>query len=439
MPCRLYIKQWLLFVFLVLFLPQPALGVKSIQKDIQDNIPFSTAIALERAQRLTGEAKPSQALDLLEKFKKEQMEEKNQVHPFLLFTLGNLYMEENQPEKAALNYEECVAGEKGAYFPPAWLNLARASYDLGRFKRAGDCFIRGYGLEQEKRSILLYYAANAFYSGEKYNMALEAFTRIAKDHPDGMEPRWHELAVHILMALEQPEKALPHMEFLAQNLEGQTRTRWQETLLYHYMTLGMDQKALRFVSFLTKEYPLEPRWWKGVARLSLDKNNLTKALSAMTIYGFLTPLTDEEKQLVADLYLSVGIPSRAVDMYEQIPEKEKRVETVKNTVAALQQMNLEEKALEVLDKVLNTGQVSDELKALKGNLLFSMERFEESANLFKAIAPGDDSGRSWLMLGYSLWNLGEIKSARKAMTRAATFKHQEKAANQALKSLSLQN
>jgi len=416
------------------------MGVKNIQKDIQDNIPFSTAVTLEKAQKLTQAAKPSQALDLLEKFKKEQIEQKNQVHPFLLFTLGNLCMEVNQPEKAALNYEECLKDENGEGFPPAWLNLAKASYDLGRFKKAGDCFIRGYELEQEKRSVLLYYAANAFFSAKKHTLALEAFNRLTKDHPNEIEPRWHELAVHILMALERPEKALPHMEFLVENLEGQAKTRWQETLLHHYMTLGMDQKALEFVSFLTEEYPLEPRWWRGVARLSLDKNNLTKALSAMTIYGFLTPLSDEEKRLVGDLYLSVGIPSRAFDMYEQIPEKEKRVETVKNKVAALQQMNLDARAVELLDQVLNTTQAFDEvktleLKILKGNLLFSLGRFEESANLFEAIASRDDSGRSWLMLGYSLWNLGEIKSAKKAMTRAVAFKQQEKAANLALKAL----
>lgn len=435
LPCRSYIRKWLLFVFLVLVLPQPALGAKNIQKDIQDNIPFSTVIALEKAQKLIDTAKPSQAMDLLEKFKKEQIEEKNQVQPFLLFTLGNLCMEENQPEKAALNYEECLKDEKGADFPPAWLNLAKASYDLGRFKKAGDCFIRGYELEQEKRSVILYYASNAFFSAKKYTLALEAFNRLTKDHPDEIEPRWHELTVHILMELKRPEKALPHMEFLAENLEGQAKIRWQETLLYHYMTLGMDEKALKFVSFLTEEYPLEPRWWRGVARLNLDKNNLTKALSAMRIYGFLTPLTDEEKRLVADLYLSVGIPSRAFDMYEQIPVQEKRVGSVKNTIAALQQMNLDEKALEFLDKVINKKPESDELKILKGNLLFSMEKFEESANLFEAVAPRDDSGRSWLMLGYSLWNLGEIKSAQKAMTRAVAFKQQEKAANLALKAL----
>lgn len=439
MPCRSYIKKWLLFIFLVLFLPQPALGAKNIQKNIQDNIPFSTAIALEKAQKLIEAAKPSQALDLLEKFKKQQIEEKNQVHPFLLFTLGNLYMEENQPEKAALNYEECLKDESGADFPPAWLNLAKSSYDLGRFKRAGDCFMRGYGLEQEKRSLLLYYASNAFFSAKEYTLALEAFNRVTKNHPDEVKPQWHELAVHILMALERPEKALPHMEFLAENLDGQAKTRWQETLLYHYMTLGMDEKALKFVSFLTEEYPLEPRWWRGVARLNLDKNNLKKALSAMTIYGFLTPLSDEEKRLIGDLYLSVGIPSRAFDMYEQIPVQEKRVESVKNTVVALQQMNLDERALEFLDKVLNKKPEFDELKTLKGNILFSIGKFEESANLFETIAPLDDSGRSWLMLGYSLWNLGEIEPAKKAMTRAAAFKLQKKAANRALESLSLQN
>lgn len=116
LPCLPYIKPWLFIVFLVLFLPQFTLGANNIQEDIQANIPLPTAIALERAQKLTQASKTSEALDLLEKFKKEQMEQKNQLHPFIFFTLGNLYMEANKAEKAALNYEACVKEGTGGRF-----------------------------------------------------------------------------------------------------------------------------------------------------------------------------------------------------------------------------------------------------------------------------------------------------------------------------------
>ncbi len=422
-------KKWLLLFFLLLAPPRLTLGSESIQQDI----PFSTAIALERAQHLVQADQRSQAIDLLETFTKKQTADNRQLHPFLLFTLGNYHMEDNHPDKAVVYYEACVESRQD--FPPAWLNLAKAYYDLGRFHRAGQCFVKGYALEENKRAVLLYYGSSAFFSAKDYAEALAVFSRLTTDHKNEIQPGWHELAVHILLALEQPEKALPHMEFLAEHLEGTARTTWQEALLYQYMTLGMDQKALALVTFLTREYPLESRWWKGLARLSLDRNELENALGAMTLYGFLTPLTDNEKKLVADLYLAVGIPARAVDLYQGMSTREKNMENAQNTVVALQQMHLDQKALELLDQVLAAGKASIELEILKGNLLFSQERFQEAETLFETLAPRDRSGRSWLMLGYSRWNLGKIQSARTAMARAATFKSQKKAAARAIQSL----
>ncbi len=423
----------LLLVVLTFVQPQLTLGSEGIQSDI----PFSTAVVLEKARNLIQADKRSQAIDMLETFRKKSMDTSKPVHPFLLFTLGNYAMEANHPNEAARYYETCV--ENGGDFSPAWLNLAKACYDLERFNRAGQCFVKGYELETDKRAVLLYYAATAFYSGEEYPKALAVFNRLTKNHTREIEPGWHELAVHIFLALEQPKNALPHMEYLAQNLDGTARTTWQETLLYHYMELGMDKKALDLVTFLTREYPLEPRWWKGLARLSLDRDELKNALVAMTLYGFLTPLTDNEKKLVADLYLAMGIPARAVDLYQDMSTRDKRVAVTQNTVVALRQMNLDQKALELVDQVLTTEKTSMELKRLKGDLLFHLEQYQAAENLFETLAPKDDSGHAWLMLGYSRWNLGKILSARTAMARAATFKQQKKAAARAIKSLESHN
>lgn len=422
-------RTFLLLVFLIFFQPQLTLGGDNIQADI----PFSTAIALEKARNLIQADKPAQAIDLLETFRKKLIATNKQTHPFLLFTLGNYSMEANHPKEATRYYEDCV--EKGGDFSPVWLNLAKASYDIEHFNRAGQCFVRGYEIEADKRAVLLYYAANAFFSAKNYVDALAVFNRLTKNHTGEIEPRWHELAVHIFLALEQPENALPHMEYLAQNMAGAARTTWQEALLYQYMELGMDKKALDFVAFLTREYPLEPRWWKGLARFSLDKNKMENALAAMTLYGFLTPLTDNEKKLMADLYLAVGIPARAVDLYQGMSTMEKKIENTQNTVVALRQMNLDQKALELVDQVLKTEKTSIKLKIMKGDLLFYLERYQEAETLFEALAPRDNSGHSWLMLGYSRWNLGDIQSARTAMARAATFKQQKQAAARAIKSL----
>lgn len=422
-----------LFVFFIIIFIIIAGPLNIEAADIQDNIPFSTTIALERAQKLIQEHKLSQAIDLLENFKKDLDNKKKGGHPFLFFTLGNYYMEENNMNAACISYEAAV--QTAADFSPAWLNLARANYELGHFNRAGECFIRGYDLEKEKRPVLLYYAANAFFSAKLYQRAMEVFNTLLKDHINEIEPRWQELPVHIFLELKQPEKALPHMEFLAKKLDGKVQTQWQETLLYHYMSLGMDKKAMDLVSFLTTQYPMEPRWWKGLARFNLEKNDFKNALVAMTIYSFLTPLTMDEKKLMADLYLEAGIPARALDLYQELSGSEKKPEMIKRAVLALEQMNLYEKALEILEHAIKKHENSLELNLIKGNILFALELYKRAAELFENIAEDDDSGRSWLMLGYSRWNTGEMEAARKAMKKAVIFKDQKKAAARALKTL----
>ncbi|MBI9089681.1 MAG: tetratricopeptide repeat protein [Desulfobacterium sp.] len=418
---------------LVLLLAIPMIPFSLSARNIQDTLPFSTMITLDRAQKLVQEEKMDQAMEMLEAHRSERKNKEKPVHPFLLFTLGNYYMEANKASAAALSYESAL--KQAPDFAPAWLNLARARYDLQRFKGAGESFINGYDREEKKRGILLYYAANAYFSAKAYPDTLVLFDRLFRDHKEEMKPRWRELLVHALLAENLPEKALPHMEFLAATLGGKVKTQWQETLLYHYMTLKMDAKALEYVQYLTREYPLEPRWWKGLARFNLDKNRLKKALVAMTIYSYLTPLTDSETQLLADLNLHGGIPVQAVDLFQGLARTQSRPGLVKKIVAALQQMNCPDKALEAVDQGIRDHETSMELKMIKGNLLFAMERYPEAQALFNSLAKEDSSGRAWLMLGYSQWNLGELKHARRAMEKAATFKQQKKAARRALKTL----
>lgn len=412
----------------ILMAPFPLLA-----QNIQDNLPFSTMITLDRARKLVQEEKMAQAIEVLENHKADRENKHKTVHPFLLFTLGNYDMEVNKVSEAASSYESAL--KQAADFAPAWLNLARACYDLKQFKRAGECFINGYDREKEKRGVLLYYAANACFSAKAYPDTLAMYDRLFRDHKEEMKPRWRELLVHALLAENQPEKALPHMEFLAETLEGKVKTQWQETLLYHYMTLKMDAKALAFVRYLTREYPLEPRWWKGLARFNLDKNRLKKALVAMTIYSYLTPLTDSETQLLADLNLHTGIPCQAVDLFQELARTRSRPALVKKIVAALQQMNRRDQALEAVEQGIRAHETSMELKMIKGDLLFAMERYPEAQALFNRLVTEDPSGRAWLMLGYSQWNLGELEHARRAMEKAATFKNQKKAALGALKKL----
>jgi len=421
------IMTWLLLFGLLC----PPLNISA--KGIENNIPLSTMAVLNRAKSLADKNNIPQAVKELESFQKEQTAKKEPVHPVLLFTLGNLHMEENKKDQAVLSYEGVL--EQAGDFAPAWINLAGAYHDLKNFKKAGNCFIKGYDKSEKKRADILYYAANDFFSANDFPKALDIFNRLLKNHSNEVQPIWHELMVNILLSLKKPEKAIFHMEILEEKLDGKPKTQWQETLLYHYINLKMDKKALELLLFLTSQYPLEPRWWKGLTRLNLDSDQFENALVSMTIYSYLTPLTTSEKQLMADLNLQVGIPVKAADLYQELARTENRLELVKKTVTAFQQMHLYEKALEALDQGIKDYGTSVELKMIKANLLFSMELYKKAAEEFKSLVDKDKSGQAWLMLGYSRWNLGEFEPARRAMEKAAFFKNQKQAAAKALKNI----
>jgi len=420
-------KTWLFILAVLLFSLDLSAG------EIENNIPSSAMAIFNKAKSLADKNNIPRAIEELERFKKEQAAKKEQVPPVLLFTLGNYHMEAGKKAQAAINYEKVL--EQADDFAPAWINLAQAYYDLQNFKRAGNCFIKGYDKSEKKRADILYYAANSFFSANDFPKAMEIFNRVMKNHSNEVQPIWHELMVNILLSLQKPEKAISHMEILAEKLDGKPKIQWQETLLYHYINLKMTKKALELLLFLTNHYPLEPRWWKGLAQLNLDSDQFENALVSITIYSYLTPLTTSEKKLMADLNLQVGIPVKAADLYGEIIKKESRPELVKKTVAAFQQMHLYEKALETLDQGIKNYGTSVELKMIKGNLLFSMEHYKEAAEEFKSLVDKDKSGQAWLMLGYSLVNLEDFEPARRAMEKAAFFKNQKQAAERAIKNI----
>ncbi|MFH1152477.1 MAG: tetratricopeptide repeat protein [Pseudomonadota bacterium] len=399
-------------------------------------IPFSQHFALDRAAKLMDSGKIQEAITLLEDVVKAAKNHKIDVHPLVQFNLGNAFLIQNQPEKAIPVYNACLA--QAPLFSLAWLNLAKACFDLNLFSKAGDAMLRGYETSTRKNPDHLYYAAAAYLSAKSYDKALSILEKPFKttESAAAVTNLWREALVHVYLALEQPGKALIHIQYLAEHTDGKDRLQWQETLLYQYMSLGMNVEALAYVTYLTTQYPDEPRWWKGMAHFYLGENNYTAALTAMTIYGYLTPFSMAEKRLTADLNLSVGIPARAADLYEEIFKENPSPELVVKIIQAMEQMNAGNRALAWAEKGLADYPEDREIAMLRGELLFSEKRYGDSADVFRHLAKTDNTGKAWLMLGYSAWNLSDIKTARQAMERASSFKTYK---SQAKKALALMN
>ena len=153
----------------------------------------------------------------------------------------------------------------------------------------------------------------------------------------------------------------------------------------------------------------------------------------MIIYGFTTPLSTEEKKLMADLSLQQGLPARAVGMYEAVLDGEapgspkKKEDLIQRLVNSLRLTGQLDRALAVLDG-MDPKACSSQLLMLKGDLLYEAKDFKAADAAFRLAARGNcpQKGQAWLMAGYAAWQCNNISASKTAFKQAARFKRHRK-------------
>ncbi|MBT8340582.1 MAG: tetratricopeptide repeat protein, partial [Desulfatitalea sp.] len=170
-------------------------------------------------------------------------------HPMIDLVLGSclLHQERHADAEAALIRATRRMPERIA----AWLNLAKACYEQGKFAEAAVHFAAAYDHADEKQPEYLYYSAAACLMAEKYKDAVGAFERLLSDHPQQIKPAWRAHWVNALLADGQAHQALPHIRTLIEQYDGQERVRWQEMLLHQYIQLDMRDQARGYAHALT--------------------------------------------------------------------------------------------------------------------------------------------------------------------------------------------
>lgn len=426
-------KSWLLAVMVLCILAPPPGVIMA-----REVIPLPARAALKKAHGFLEEKKVSRAIEALESFQAKGSEELKNGHPdgrgyrhyLICFALGNCYLMSGRLSDAISQFESAVDTKPD--YTPAWLNLAKSCYDLNEFAKAGSCFQKAYEISEEKKPEWLYYSASSFVAANDNRKALEVLHSLLVLHKDSIKLEWKEILVQAYLADDQPHKALPYIEELSEKTSGKKRKQWQEVLLNQYLSLGMKKKAIDYAQWLTREYPLESKWWKCLAHLHLKENIYNKALVALTIYGYLTPLSKQEKKLVADLNMTMDIPIQSTRLYEEILAERPDTGIVKRVAQSYMRRHMPGDALKWVEKGLL--HVSDaDLWMLKGNLLYEMEMYEEAMNVFETAAGiMSRPGQAWLMMGYAAWKEGFIEISRQAFKRASKSLGQKDAAQSAL-------
>jgi len=433
---------FILVITMVFLLPLGAVA--------DEPLPLGAGMCINKVESLIQKGKLQEAVTVLDEFKSKQKgldsetaDKKGYTHYYIDFLLGNTCLMCSEADtgkrtawinRAVNAYEQAV--EKKPDLAPAWLNLAKCHYDLDQMNKAAFAFVKGYEESPEKNANHLYYGAICYFQSNDHVRALKTFNRLIKQHPDAFSLAWRENYVSILFAMDKNKTALPHVEMLAKQFTGDKKKKWQEILLYQYLNLKMDKKALAYGKRLTQTDPTEPKWWKAVSHLYLNRNDMKNGLSHLLIYAYLTPPTREEQSLMADLYLSLGIPAQASVFYETILKEKEDLTKIKRIVQAYTAAHEPEKALAWIDRGLARKSDFGLLKQ-KAAFLYEMERYDKAASVYEQLIQRTKKpGEYLLLLGYCAWNLEQIDRAKNAFGQASKFDKQKKSALLAIAQLS---
>ena len=358
-------------------------------------------------------------------------------HPEMYFVLGNCYLLQNQYANAIAAYRAALSGAPRHSY--GWLNLAKAHYELKHYHEAGDCFAKGYEAADGKNAETLYYSAASLLMGEEYQAAINSFARLQCEHPGDFKLEWKEYYVHALLVADRSSEAIPIITELIECYEGEKRLQWQEILLNQYMQQKDDRRALAYATQLTEESPQVANWWKARTHIELDANHYERALATLVIYGFLAPLDEEEKKLLADLYLQVGIPAKAVPVYADYMQQKTDGEILYRLALAYDQLGEPGKSLQTLKDYANhtESEPDYDLYMLQGEISYRLKKFKEASISFSKAAkcPESRSGQAWLLAGYAALQMEDFSQCREAFKRAAGFEKERKAALKALQQL----
>jgi tetratricopeptide (TPR) repeat protein len=406
------------------------------------DLPGPARVALAKAARLIQDKAYDQAVAGLETFQAgggpfpgpEGDDPRGAHHPEVYFALGTSHLMQKRYKPAMEAYEKGLQRDPGHI--SSWLNLAQAAYGLEDYPAAARGFAEAYGRSPEPDPEYLYSSAAALLMAEDYGFALMAFEKLFARHPDTVQTAWRENYVHALLAENQVRRALPHIRNLAAANTGEKQVQWQEILLHQYLELDMAREARDLILRLTREAPLRDKWWQALAHVALRDNRYEEALMAMTVVGFLRPLSRQETRLLADLNLQVSIPSKAAPLYAEALTQGNDPRLLKNLVRALQQLGRLEEALAAVRQFAPDTR-DGELLITEADLLYALERFGEAGKAYRRAANADPkrAGRAWLMAGYAALQLQDAAAGREALTKAAAFEGQRQAALVAMRRL----
>lgn len=356
--------------------------------DISD-VPADARLALYTAQQSRDEGYPDSAVNTLIEFLEKRPE---QDHFLLHFHLAVSWNQRGDLEEALKSYRRSVDMEP--LFAQGWLNFGELAYNMGLYDVAADALIRGYEVSEWKEPSVLFFSAAALVM-------------------DG-----------------RSADAVPVLEQLVGGSEERAKLEWHRALIMAYLELQDEENGTAAAGRMLAQYPEEPEAWHLAFRYYASSGRYEDAAVALTVAGYLRPLTRSEKMTLGDLYLAIGVPLQAGDYYGSAVADSGSVADLERLASANLAAYEYDEAFEALDRALRLKPTA-KLWSLLGDLHFMLKDHQEAYDAYSMCVEADPGyERAYLMMGYCAMQLEHTESALAALERAAEFPDQAAKANQ---------
>jgi tetratricopeptide (TPR) repeat protein len=356
--------------------------------DISD-VPADARLAMYVAQQYRDEGDPDMAVNLLLEF----MEENPDKDHFLLhFHLASSWAQRGDLEDALEAYRRSV--EREPYFAQGWLNLGELAYNLARYDVAAEALARGYEVSDFKEPNVLFFSAAA------------------------------------LVMAGRSEDAVPVLERVIGGSEESAKLEWHRALVMAYLELEDAENGEAATERMLSQYPLDPDAWRLAFRYYASSGAHDEAAVALTVAGYLRPLSRSEELTLGDLYLAIGVPVQAADYYGSAIADSGSVADLERMASAHLAAYEYDEAFEALDRAL-TIEPTPRLWSLLGDLHFMQKDYQESYDAYvRCVGIDPEYERAYLMMGYCAMQLEHTENALTALEKAAEFPDQAAKANQ---------
>lgn len=337
--------------------------------------------ALVEAQKLLTEKKPAQAEKVLTGFLQKHPDEN---HAFVAYTLAACYLDLNKFKSALAQYEKTI--DYCPSYAPAWQNLGKICFDLKKYTRAGTALEKAWELTGRKKHMLRFHAAVAFISAKKQRKALPILKDLCSGKIGPPDEKWVKLLVQTAVEVKQPKTALGTVERLLARSNP-------------------DAYLFRLASVLY-----------------LEAANYRKAAQNLEAYGLVATLSRQERKLLADLYVNLGIPSRAAPNYAVLVAANPCAGLWERTAACWFEACDYDQALKAAKKGLASYPKSPRLWRIKGWVHYENKDYKLASLAFGKASGLDHKDINSLFLhGLCACRAGDRNSAKKALEKVACY------------------